>query len=102
DSPMKKSAAITTSRSGWGPRVHLPAVTNAVVRAAWSEGVEGHAVPRLRVAPTEPYRWGANLPAAPTGVKAARPVARWDIFGGYPGGGPPVGTRQSSFASHSM
>src|SRR5439155_4503147 len=79
DSPMKKSAAITTSRSGWGPRVHLPAVTNAVVRAAWSEGVEGHAVPRLRVAPTEPYRCGANLPAAPAGVKAARRALAWGL-----------------------
>src|SRR5437660_1553690 len=38
DSPRKKSAAITTSRSGWGPRVSLPAVTNAALRAAWPEG----------------------------------------------------------------
>src|SRR5438445_5979767 len=55
-----------------GSTSSLPAVTNAVLRAAWPVGVESHAVPRLRVAPTEPYRWGANLPAAPAGVKAAQ------------------------------
>src|SRR5437868_7605661 len=76
DSPMKKSAAITTSRSGWGPRVssagrHECGVESSVAR----RGVESHAVPRLRVAPTEPYRCGANLPAAPAGVKAARGAA---------------------------
>src|SRR4029077_11818968 len=84
DSPMKKSAAITTSRSGWGPRVISAGRHECGVRAAWSEGVEGHAVPRLRVAPTEPYRWGANLPAASAGVKAARLVALWDVFGVIP------------------
>src|SRR4029077_21193579 len=51
------------------------------VRAAWPEGVESHAVPRLRVAPTEPYRWGANLPAAPTGVKTVESV-RTGTFSG--------------------
>src|SRR5713101_1441310 len=72
DSPRKKSAAITTSRSGWGPRVSLAGRHGCGVESSVARGgVESHAVPRLRVAPTEPYRWGANLPAAPTGVKAA-------------------------------
>src|SRR4029077_16964776 len=84
DSPMKKSAAITTSRSGWGPRVISAGRHECGVRAAWSEGVEGQGGPRLRVAPTEPYRWGANLPAASAGVKAARLVALWDVFGVIP------------------
>src|SRR5205823_12910267 len=69
DSPRKKSAAITTSRSGWGPRVSLAGRHECGVESSVARGgVESHAVPRLRVAPTEPYRWGANLPAAPTGV----------------------------------
>src|SRR5881394_1374783 len=73
DSPMKKSAAITTSRSGWGPRVSSAGRhESGVESSAGQRGAEGRAVPRLRVAPTEPYRWGANLPAAPAGVKAAR------------------------------
>src|SRR5437588_6025499 len=38
DSPMKKSAAITTSRSGWGARNPAAGVTNAVLRAAWLRG----------------------------------------------------------------
>src|SRR5438067_4520799 len=41
-----------------------------------------HAVPRLRVAPTKPYRWGANLPAAPTGVKPANQARRMELFRG--------------------
>src|SRR5205807_2560316 len=41
DSPMKKSAAITTSRSGWGARNPAAGVTNAALRAAWLRGSEG-------------------------------------------------------------
>src|SRR5437763_1682356 len=33
----------------------------------------------LRVALREPYRCGANLPAAPTGVKAEREAAKWNF-----------------------
>src|SRR5213596_3666668 len=40
DSPMKKSAAITTSRSGWGARNPAAGVTNAALRAAWLRGSE--------------------------------------------------------------
>src|SRR5205823_13583747 len=46
---------------------------------AGPRGVKGRAVPRLRVAPTEPYRCGANLPAAPAGVKAARRALAWGL-----------------------
>src|SRR5216110_2734928 len=81
DSPMKKSAAITTSRSGWGPRVSLAGRHECGVESSVARGgVESHAVPRLRVAPTEPYRWGANLPAAPTGVKPAGRARKMELF----------------------
>ena len=56
--------------------------------------MESHAVPRLRVAPTEPYRWGANLPAAPTGVKPARRARKIELFAYVPSvRGPLGGTR---------
>src|SRR6267378_3818261 len=90
DSPRKKSAAITTSRSGWGPRVSLAGRHECGVESSVARGgVESHAVPRLRVAPTEPYRWGANLPAAPTGVKPANRAAKWNFAGGQAGGASP-------------
>src|SRR3989441_11376999 len=80
DSPRKKSAAITTSRSGWGPRVSLAGRHECGVESSVARGgVGSHAVPRLRVAPTEPYRWGANLPAAPTGVKPASRGHRMEL-----------------------
>src|SRR5581483_3226819 len=57
--------------------VCLLAVTNAVLRAAWRRGTADTTRSRIpRVAPTEPYRWGANLPAAPAAVKAGR-HRRW-------------------------
>src|SRR2546422_9859063 len=66
-----------------GPRVSLAGrhecgVDSSVARG----GVESHAVPRLRVAPTEPYRWGANLPAAPTGVKPASRGRKMELWSG--------------------
>src|ERR1700704_2099304 len=94
DSPRKKSAAITTSRSGWGPRVSLAGRHECGVESSVARGsVESHAVPRLRVAPTEPYRWGANLPAASAGVQPGsraaewtpvRGLGRWCLAGGDP------------------
>src|SRR5437764_2316814 len=54
-----------------GPRVSLAGRHECGVESSVArEGLESRAVPRLRVAPTKPYRWGANLPAAPIGVKA--------------------------------
>src|SRR5205809_1040728 len=95
DSPRKKSAAITTSRSGWGPRVSLAGRHECGVESSVARGgVESHAVPRLRVAPTEPYRWGANLPAAPTGVKPAGRARKIELFAYVPSvRGPLGGTR---------
>src|SRR5581483_5260362 len=61
--------------------VCLLAVTNAVLRAAWRRGTADTTRSRMpRVAPTEPYRWGARLPATPrrrcSPRGAARPPAR--------------------------
>src|SRR5579884_3114554 len=77
DSPMKKSAAILPPGPDEVHYVCLLAVTNAVLRAAWRRGTADTTRSRIpRVAPTEPYRWGANLPAAPAAVKAGR-HRRW-------------------------
>src|SRR5437867_6344627 len=44
DSPRKKSAAITTSRSGWGPRVSLAGRHECGVESSVARGgVESHA-----------------------------------------------------------
>src|SRR5947207_2136641 len=56
DSPMKKSAAITTSRSGWGARNPAAGVTNAALRAAWLRGSEEPRGPAF----AEPLRRGAQ------------------------------------------
>ena len=51
-------------------------------------GAWRHAVPPLRVALTEPYRWGANLSATGTGVKSAalrwQDLAERDVSAGAP------------------
>src|SRR5438552_18092059 len=97
DSPMKKSAAITTSRfrmgcTSFACRCHECGVESGVAAGCQ----ENHAVPRQRVALTEPYRCGANLPAVETRVQAANRLANGHFSGGYASAAPPVATLHPS------
>src|SRR5439155_531274 len=97
---MPEDTLSTTARATAacaGPNICTACVAFLMVTLLKSSvargGVESHAVPRLRVAPTEPYRWGANLPAAPTRVKSARWPANGTLSGlcrrRFTGGGAP-------------
>src|SRR5260370_16082924 len=101
DSPIKKSAAITTSHPDGVHELHEYRPYECGIESSVAEGTARHAVPLLRVAPTEPYRWGANLPAGPTRVKAPARALLPGAFGGYSGGAPPGATRPASSPRHS-
>src|SRR5437867_7203953 len=92
DSPMKKSAGIpnlpirmwSTSSTAGG---HECGIRSGVARGC---GIS-HAVPPLRVALSEPYRCGANLPAAPRSVKPAQRPPNGTFRGATPRRPPPPG-----------